>query len=550
MMQTSATQLERLLGRLEDCNLEFKAAARNFDSREVRDYCTALANERGGKLLLGVEQTSEKKGEVVGTAAFHGTHNKLSNELLTELHIRVDVEEMTYQGKRVLIFHIPSRPIASVIRSTGKYNIPMRAGESLREMDDQTLRTILNENLPDFTAQVVAGLGIGELDSAAIVKLRRLCAEHVGNPNYATCSERQLLIDLGLMHEDAINYAGLILLGAGPALDRLLPQAEIIFEWRQLPGKIAYDFRKSWRQPFLNIIDEIWRELESRNLRTPFQQGFIQREVFAFDERSIREAVLNAVAHRDYTIPGQVVFITASPEGFLIESPGGFLPGITPENAIFSRAWRNQRLAETFEKAGLVERSGQGLDLIFEQSIRAGKGTPDLTKSTLYAVKLFIPAFLKDPDFIMYLEKIINEQQIGFSFEEILELEHVREKTKVADLKFKEKFLSVGVIEKLGHGRGAQYILAQKYYAHKNELGVHTKLSGLERDTYKELIMKHIKEKKRGTAGQFQQAFKDLKPMDISNLLRELKKEGKIVRRGPKNTGFWTLPEDGADDYK
>lgn len=114
-------------------------------------------------------------------------------------------------------------------------------------------------------------------------------------------------------------------------------------------------------------MNEIWRELESRNIRTPFQQGFIQREVFAFDERSIREAVLNAVTHRDYSISGQVIFITASPDGFLIESPGGFLPGITPKNVIFSRAWRNQRLAEVFEKAGLVERSGQGLDLIFEQ---------------------------------------------------------------------------------------------------------------------------------------------------------------------------------------
>jgi ATP-dependent DNA helicase RecG len=547
MIRTTSEQLDRLINRLEDCNLEFKKAANSFDSRDLRDYCAALANERGGKLLLGVQQVPDKKGGVVGTTVYQGTHNKLSHELLNELGIRIDVEEIFYTGKRVVVFHVPSRPTGSVVRSTGRYNIPMRAGESLCEMDDETLKAIMNENLPDFSAQPISTLKIDGLDPLAIANLRRLCSEHVKNQNYSNCSESQLLIDLGLMHGDAINYSGLILLGAKPTLDRLLPQAEIVFEWRQVSGKISHDFRKSWRQSFLTIIDEIWRELESRNIRTPFQEGFIQREVFAFDERSIREAVLNAVAHRDYTIGGQVIFITASPDGFLIESPGGFLPGITPENAIYSRAWRNQRLAEVFEKAGLIERSGQGLDLIFEKCIRSGKGAPDLTKSTRYSVKLFIPALVKDPEFILYLEKIANEQQIGLSFEEILELENIREKAKVTDTKFKEKFLSAGIIERIGVGRGTHYILAQKYYAHRNELGVHTMLSGLDRDTYKELIMKHIKGKRRGTAAQFQKAFKDLKAMDISNLLRELKNEGKIVHHGSKSRGYWTLPGSGTN---
>jgi len=544
MVHTSHDQLDRIIGRLEDTTLEFKSAQYSFNqSHELPDYCAALANERGGKLILGVRQKPDRQGEIIGTAAFSGTHNKLSNELLNKLGIRIDVEEIFHSGKRILIFHVPSRPAGSVIRSTGRYKIPMRAGESLREMDDHTLKTILNEIVPDFSAQPVPALTINDLDDAAITMLRRLCSEHMKNANYATCSERQLLIDLGLMQGNIINNAGLILLGPKNAIDNLLPQTEIIFEWRQVSGKISYDFRRSWRQSFLTIIDDVWHELQSRNIRTPFQQGFIQREVFAFDERSIREAVLNAVAHRDYSISGQVVFITASPDGFLIESPGGFLPGITPENALFSRAWRNQRLAEVFEKAGLIERSGQGLDLIFEKSIRSGKGTPDLTKSTNLSVKLFIPAFLKDPEFILYLEKIANDQQIGISFEEILELEKIRENSKVTDLKSKEKFLSAGIIEKIGIGKGIQYILAQKYYAHKNELGVHTMLAGLERDTYKELIIKHIKEKKRGTARQFQQAFKDLKPMDISNLLRELRKEKKIIYHGSRSHGYWTLHE-------
>jgi ATP-dependent DNA helicase RecG len=541
MMQTSPEQLERLLSRVEDCNLEFKKAAGNFDSRELRDYCAALANERGGKLLLGVQQRADKTGEAAGTTAFLGTHIKLSNELLDELGIRVDVEEIDCSGKRILVFHVPSRNPGSVIRSTGKYTIPMRAGESLREMDDLTLKTIMNETSPDFSAQPVSSLTLADLDPSAIVTLRRLCAEHVKNKNFLSCSEQQLLIDLGLMTGGTINYAGIVLLGSKQALDRLLPQAEIVFEWRQIPGKIPHDFRKNWRQSFLTIIDEIWRELESRNIRTPFQQGFIQREVFAFDERSIREAVLNAVTHRDYSITGQVIFITASPDGFLIESPGGFLPGITPENAIYSRAWRNQRLAEVFEKTGLIERSGQGLDLIFEQSIRSGKGLPDLSKSTPFSVKLSIPALLKDPAFILFLEKVTNERQISFSFEEMLELESIRVSGIVSRVEYAKKFLDLGIIEKHGRTKDTRYMLSHAFYAHEGKRGVHTRLAGLKRSKSKELILEHIRKNGSGRIDEFSEAFPELSYSAVQNLLRDLRKEGQVTFEGSKRGGQWIL---------
>lgn len=311
---------------------------------------------------------------------------------------------------------------------------------------------------------------------------------------------------------------------------------------------IPHDFRKNWRQSFLTIIDEIWRELENRNIRTPFQQGFIQREVFAFDERSIREAVLNAVTHRDYAIAGQVIFITASPDGFLIESPGGFLPGITPENAIYSRAWRNQRLAEVFEKAGLIERSGQGLDLIFEQSIRSGKGLPDLSKSSNNSVKLLIPALLKDPAFILFIEKVTNERQISFSFEEMLELESIRVSGIVSRVEYAKKFLDLGIIEKHGRTKDTRYMLLHAFYAHEGKRGVHTKLAGLKRDKSKELILEHIRKNGKGRMEEFCQAFPELSYFAVQNIVHDLKESGLINFIGPKRTGYWVFT--GEDTKK
>ena len=191
---------------------------------------------------------------------------------------------------------------------------------------------------------------------------------------------------------------------------------------------------QNWREPFFKIHDEIWSVINARNLRIPFQEGFFQREIFAFSEKPVREALLNVVTHRDYTLGKRSIFINASPLEFVIESPGGFLPGITPENVLYKREWRNRCVAETFERAGLVERSGQGMDDIFEKTIREGKGLPDLFESDDFSVRLKIPAQVKDRNFILFLEKIAQEKQITFSFEEIYALETIREKNKVSSI--------------------------------------------------------------------------------------------------------------------
>ena len=96
--KTSIDELNKWLKHPEGHHLEFKAAKNDFDSRgDLPDYCTALAHEGGGRLILGVDST----GKVVGTKAFHGTHNKIAHELYTKLKIRVDVEEFNHPDGRV-----------------------------------------------------------------------------------------------------------------------------------------------------------------------------------------------------------------------------------------------------------------------------------------------------------------------------------------------------------------------------------------------------------------------------------------------------------------
>lgn len=535
---TTPKEFNDWLKKPEGLNLEFKEAKNQFnESKDLPDYCAALSNEHGGKLILGVSNS----GHIVGTKAFQGTHNKLSHELLTKLKIRVDVEEVYQLEKRILIFHIPTREPGTVVKSAGKYKYPMRVGDSLVEMDTTTLKKILNETTPDFSSQIVHGLILSDLDVEAVSNFRKKWAEKSKRIDFLEFPYDKMLRSIGLLSDQGINYAGLILFGKKEKLDSVLPCSEIIFEWRQDPAKTSYDFRQNWREPFFKIYDQVWGMIDVRNLQYPFQDGLFQRSIPAFSEKSIRESILNAVAHRDYSIRGQSIFIKASPKEFSIESPGGFPSDITPENILRKTYWRNRDIAETFEKTGLVERSGQGMDDIFSNTIIEGKGLPDLSKSDAFSVHLRIPAQVKDKDFVLFLEKITKEKQILLSFEEIYELEKIREHERIDDITFKKKFLELGIIEPVGRTSGAKYILSHNYYAHKGKIGTYTRLTGLSREQKKELILNHLKKNKKGLMKDFRDAFQDMNRIDINNLLQEMKRDGKISHIGSKRAGYWVI---------
>jgi ATP-dependent DNA helicase RecG len=538
MNKTSIDELNRWLKRPEGLRLEFKTAKNSFSSQnDLPDYCAALANEGGGKLILGVNAD----GKVVGTNAFQGAHNKIAHELYTKIKVRVDVEEMCHPNGRVLVFHIHSRLCGQLVKSTGKHTYPMRLGESLIEMDNATLKRILTETEPDFSCGIATGLSLTDLDEAALSAFKILWSQKSGRKDYQDYSNEKILKAAGLAFDKGLTYASLILFGKKEKIDEFIAGSEIIFEWRQNPASVAHDFRKTWREPFFKIYDDVWEVINNRNHRIPLQEGLFQREIYAFNEKTIREALLNAIAHRDYTIKNRSIFIKVSPQEFYIESPGGFLPGITPENILTKTAWRNRCIAETLEKAGLVERSGQGMDDIFENTIKEGKGLPDLSCSEESSVILTIPAQVKDKNFILFLEKVQSEKGIVFSLEDILELEKIREQQATGTPAFKKKFLSLGVVEKIGKTSGSKYILSHKYYAFDKRTGVYTRLSGISRDKQKELIVRHLEKNKKGSRGELQDIFPELNPGDISNLLQELKRAKKVIRRGASKDGFWEL---------
>lgn len=529
----------------ENEHIEFKTASNDYsilggsqkDKRSLYGYCVGIGNSGGGKIIFGVNNDKV----IVGTKAFPKIE-EIKSQIYKKLQVKIIIQEISTAEGRVVVISIPPRQQGKLFNFYGMYLT--RVGEELIEMNQDEIRGILHESIEDFTSKYL-NAGIEVLDGQAIKKIRQLYeGEHTGNESLKKLTDEQFLSDLGLFKDGKVNNTAVILLGTENALQDYLSNAEIIFEYRTTPSSIRYSDRLNLRKALIFSLDILWDKINSRNFITQFTDGLFRREIEAFNEDVIREAILNAVVHRDYEAATST-FIKQDNLYIEIKNPGGFILDITPENIYKKSAWRNRRLAETLEKLGLVERSGQGADLIFEQTIKEGKGLPNYVESTPSEVILKISAVIKDQKFITYLETITREAHISLSTDDLVVLERIKDRS-IKDLKLKDmqKFIDIGIVVKSGIGRGIKYLLAKQYYKDHGRLGEYTKLVGLGRVKNKEIILKHIQDNGKGTSKEFKQAFTELSPKDLDNLLQEMRREGSIRFNGKLRTGYWSLGND------
>ncbi len=365
----------------------------------------ALANEKGGRLVFGM--ADKRPHEIVGTSYEMGNLGALADAIYKYHGIRVDIKEYFDEDKRVVVFNIPSRPIGKMLKFEG---VPlMRIGESLREMSDDEMRKILNEQEPDFSAKICEGLNIDDLDEEAINVMKIKYAEKQKNPSFKQLPTEQVLTDLELLENGRLNYAALMLLGKKEIIHRLLPQYEVVVEYRKNKASITYTARKEFVHPLFVGVYKVW-EFLNQPLSNPMEHvrvGLDMHDILAFNEDSVREAILNSLTHRSMQIQSSV-FIKQSPEELTIVNPGGFPIGVTLDNILtVSSTPRQKRLAEVLQKTGLVERSGQGIDKMFANCIMDGKQMPSFDGTDNYQVSLTFFSKLRYPKLV----KLVRMQQ-------------------------------------------------------------------------------------------------------------------------------------------
>ena len=530
-MTVTDRQIDEWLRGKEDEHLEFKEAKNNFHFDKLVKYCAALANEGGGSIVLGV--TDKPPRQIVGSQVFTDLERTKAG-LIERLRLRIEAGEIMHPDGRVLVFTAPARPIGMPIAVEGAYW--MRAGEDLAPMTPDMLRRIFDEAGPDFSAEICPKATVADLDPAAIEDFRNRWREESGNNALLTASPEQLLEDADLISSDGITYAALILLGKAKSLSKHLAQAEVIFEYRSSEAPGPANQRDEYRQGFLTFFDKLWQTINLRNDKQHYQEGFVMHHIDTFREGSVREAILNAVSHREYRHPGSV-FVRQYPRRLEIVSPGGLPTGITPDNMIDKQFPRNRRIAESLLRCGLVERSGQGANRMLVESVRDSKPLPDYSRSDKHEVFLRLHGDVQDTRFVRFLPRVESRRSTPFSSHEFLALDLVRRGASLpAELREVGQALrKAGLIESQGHGRGSHFVLSPELYDRSRQPQL------VDRDAAKATILKYIEEHRAegSTVGELLEQFPSLSRDQMKALLKDLKAEGKAHTVGRTKGGRW-----------
>lgn len=516
--------------------------------RCILGYVTALCNEGGGSLVIGMHD--KYPHTVVGTAQNEGAIGVLAGRIYTDTGIRVDVYELYENEKRVLVIDVPPRPIGKIFKFEDI--ALMRVGEELKSMSDELYRKIIQELEPDFSKQFCEGITIADLDNEAIDILKAKYAKKQKNPLFTALSNKQALSDLDLILGSKVTNAALILLGKEEIIKQHLPQAKVMLEYRTSDSQIHFNHRDPFGEPFYIMIDKLWGAINARNGSIPIREGAYQGDsIPLFNEDVIREAVNNAIAHRNYRIASETV-IKQYPNKMEIISSGGFPYGVTLENLLTVPSTpRNRLLADVLAKTGIVERSGQGIDKIFLNTLSEGKLPPDYSRSDNFCVSLVLSAQIEDPafaQFIMNIQDTVDDTNKLTVFD-VITLNDIRQKEykKTLDKRITDRLLKDKYIETRGKTSGTYYILSKEYFELSGNIVEYSKKSDWDFNQASSMVMMYLNKYTKAKMGDFEKLFEGhLNRRQTKSYIEKMVASNLLTPNGLGSGTYYIL----SDNYK
>jgi ATP-dependent DNA helicase RecG len=360
--------------RSEHQNLEFKEAKSQFDNQKLYRYCVAIANEGGGYLLLGVEDKPPRK--VVGTGAFNNPVD-MAAKLFHALKFRVEIEEVLHPDGRVLVFHIPSRPLGTAYQFEGAYL--MRAGEETVPMTEDRLRSIFSEAQPDWFSQsaktdVSADEVIALLDTQNYFELMNLPYPTARTGVLERLASEGLIIwesnGWQISNLAAILFAKK-LDAFSPALARKDPRIVIYEGTSKLQTKVDSFWLCGYAVGFKRFVELVHAAAPQNR----FIEHAVREEIKMFPKQALRELIANALIHQDFLMTGTSVMIEMYADRVEISNPG--LPPIKVERFIDEYRSRNERLADFMRRLGICEEKGSGIDKVISTAEISQLPAPD-----------------------------------------------------------------------------------------------------------------------------------------------------------------------------
>ncbi len=568
---------ERLRERIEageTLAVEFKGeAARPLSDNDLVEVVVCLANRPGGDpafLLVGVEDD----GSVTGARPRHESGQTdlarvtalVSNR--TRPSITVRAELVRHAAVEVLVIEVPSTRVP-VGRADGKYVRRALGGDGKPACvpfpfhDMQSWQA--GRGLLDYSALHFPGASWDDLDPLEFARFRRLVRESRGQGDEAllTLSDLDLAKAIGAVEADhtvrAVRVLGLLLFGREDVLRSALPTHEVAFQVLSGEGVKVNDFL---RWPLLRTMEEIEARFRSRNQEQEVVVGLVRLRIADYPERAFREAVANALIHRDYIQLG-AVHVQWHDDHLSISNPGGFPEGVRLDNLLVTEPRpRNPLLADAFKRAGLVERTARGVDTIFFEQLRSGRPAPSYERSNETGVVLLLPGGAASLEFarlvaeegqkqrplalddLLILNQLASERQLDVGRAAAL----IQKPESEARARLM-RLVEVGLVEARGEKKGRAYHLSAATYRRLGRRVAYVRQRGFEPLQQEQLILQFVEKHGRITRADAAELCM-VSSLQARRRLARLVDHGQLALRGERKTSFYELPSKNMDASK
>jgi len=559
-MRHSKEQILKFLKQLENKKAEeFESETLDFKEwisdrkklyKKLIECAVCFANQKGGTLVLGVrDRVRGREKAITGCTGYNIDEIKTNIYEATDPKILVDIEEVFIDGigVTILLIHIPQ---GIGIHTTTGGTSKIRIGKDCKPLTGSMRQKRLVElGFTDLTAEIIEGLSYDDLDKVEIQRLKNILRARKPESSLLKLSDRDLLKQIGIIKNGYPTIAGLLLVGKEEDIEKYVHFHEVTY--LHMANDINYDKRIDGKNGILCLLEDIYRNIEHYNKITTVKIGLFHFEIKDFPEDTYREAILNAILHRDYTSLGSV-FIKHYDDRIEISNPGGFIGGITPENILRQDSKpRNRYLAEVLRKIGLVEKAGMGVKRMFYTQLASGKELPSYF-SAEHFVKVIIKDGTIDEPFVKFVKES-EKQGKGVRFDELLILSVLRRQRELSlkeaasilqldVLRTREilmKMIKRGFLEKSGVKKGLIYRLSSNIYKQLGESVSYIREKGIDEVRYPELILEYVKNYGSITNRQVRELL-GVDKYKASRVLKKLIHSGKLKRigRGKKDARY------------
>ena len=538
----------------ESLAVEFKSDRQRIDDDAILDAVVAMANTDGGSLYVGVEDD----GRATGVHKSHRDTTRLAafiaNKTVPPVSVRVESALMPVSDSSVMVIRVEV-PKSPVIVSTAAGKMLKRrlkvdgTPESAPMYPFEIVSRLSRLRSYDYSAIPAPDASMQDIDEQAVLRLQdQIRGNKRADKTLIGLSNEELLGVLGMttLHEGKMSptITGILLAGKKSSISRLLPTHAAVFQ--VLDGS-AVRVNEDIEGPLPSVVNEMLGRLSAWNPQREYFSGMQRLSVFEFDESAAREGIINAFGHRDYTVLGRVRLLVDE-YGMTVTSPGGFVDGVNPNNILqVDPMGRNTCLMDALKRIGMAERTGRGVDRIYEGSLLAGRRSPDWSESTDTYVRLFIPRGLPDEHFMRLLESYYEvagnhpsvwsmlvldalKRNGELTVRQLAEVAHASE-GKVATTM--DELQSYGIVDRKEAASIARYSLNRQMYSRAYDH------PGIARDVktrseYPDAVLELVRA--RGSVGNGD--VSDMLNIDSKTayrLLRSMVDDGRLIQRGRKS---------------